>query len=84
VLRLFSLMMVRDAVLAGSGTAVLPLSMVAHDLKVSRLANWGAAEGRPVTIWALHTSRRLVSSKLTAFVGFIADAFSDATLRPEG
>ncbi len=63
---------------------MLPLSMVADDLEADRLANWAVAQDRPVVIWALYTSRRLVNSKVTAFLGFLVDAFPDATLRPKG
>ena len=72
ILRLSSQLMVRDAVLAGAGAALLPQSMVADDLATGRLACWGVAEGRQTALWALHTSRRLVSSKVVAFLGCLA------------
>ncbi len=68
VLRLSSIIMVRDAARTGAGAALLPRSMIAGDLASGRLVTWGAAIGRPVGLWALHTSRRLVGSKVTAFV----------------
>ena len=74
ILRLSSQLMVRDAVLAGAGAALLPQSMVADDLATGRLACWGVAEGRQTALWALHTSRRLVSSKVVAFLGCLAAA----------
>ena len=80
VLRLSSLLMVRDAVRAGAGAAQLPRFIVADDLAAGRLVSWGASD-RTVAIWALHTSRRLESSKVTAFVRFLCDAFPEATQR---
>ena len=72
--------MVRDAVRAGAGAALLPRSMVAEDLAAGRLVEWGAAAERAVEIWVLHTSRRLVSPKVEAFVRFLCAAFPDGTL----
>lgn len=80
VLRLSSLVMVRDAVRAGAGTALLPRSMVAEDLASGRLVSWGTAIDRPIGVWVLHSSRRLASSKITAFTAFLAAAFPDASL----
>ena len=80
VLRLSSLLMVRDAVLAGAGAGLLPRFIVAGDIQAGRLACWGAVEDRPVAIWALHPSRRLVSSKVSAFLDFLVKAFPERTL----
>lgn len=80
VLRLSSLLMVRDAVLAGAGAGLLPRFIVADDIQAGRLACWGAAEDRPVAIWALHSSRRLVSSKVVAFLDFLVKAFPEQVL----
>lgn len=80
VLRLSSLLMVRDAVRAGAGAALLPRSMVAEDLAAGHLVEWGAAADRAVEIWVLHTSRRLVSPKVEAFVRFLGSAFSNGAL----
>lgn len=79
MLRLSSLIMVRDAVRAGAGAALLPLSLVSADLKSGRLASWGEAEGMPVEIWALHTSRRLLSSRVSAFLQYLAAAFPNGS-----
>ena len=76
VLRLSSLVMVRDAVRAGAGAALLPPSIVRDDLASGRLVTWGKSD-RTVAIWALHTSRRLASSKVQAFVQFLCDAFPE-------
>lgn len=75
VLRLSTLLLVRDAVLAGAGAALLPRSIVGTEIERGRLAFWGTAEGRPVSIWALHTSRRLTSLKVQAFIEILVDAF---------
>lgn len=80
VLRLSSLLMVRQAVLAGAGAGLLPRFIVAGDIEAGRLACWGAVEDRPVAIWALHSSRRLVSGKVTAFLRCLVDAFPDRSL----
>lgn len=80
VLRLSSLLMVRDAVLAGAGAGLLPRFIVADDIEAGRLACWGTAEDRPVAVWALHPSRRLVSSKVAAFLDFLVKAFPGQVL----
>ena len=77
VLRLSSILVVRDAVLANAGAARLPRSMVASDLAAGRLVSWGIVEDRPVSAWALHVSRRLVNSRVTAFIAALVAAFPD-------
>lgn len=79
VLRLSSLVMVHDAVRAGAGAALLPPSIVKDDLASGRLVAWGKAE-RTIEMWALHASRRLASSKVSAFVQYLCDAFPDGAL----
>ena len=81
VLRLSSLIMVRDAVRAGAGAALLPSPLVANDLAAGRLVSWGVSD-RTVAMWALHTSRRLASSKVSAFVQFLCDAFPAGVFLP--
>ena len=68
VLVLSSLLMVREAVLAGAGAGLLPRSMVAEDVAAGRLVRWGKADGMVKELWAMHTSRRLVSAKVRAFL----------------
>ena len=80
VLRLSSILMVRDAVRAGAGAALLPRSMVAEDLAAGRLVSWGEAEDRAVELWVLHLGRRLASRKVTAFVEFVCAAFPRGVL----
>ena len=72
VLRLSSLLMVRDAVLQGVGAALLPKLLVEHDVSAGRLNCWGMA-GSPVEIWALYNSRRLLSAKVRAFMDILQD-----------
>jgi DNA-binding transcriptional LysR family regulator len=82
VLRLSSLLMVRDAVLAGVGAALLPKIVVADDIAAGRLAYWGTEAGPPVAIWALQSSRRLVGAKVRAFLDIVAQAFPDRVFVP--
>jgi DNA-binding transcriptional LysR family regulator len=77
VLRLSSLLMVRDAVLAGAGAALLPKLLVAEDIEAGRLAYWGTLAGPSVEIWALQSSRRLVGAKVRAFLEVVGRAFPE-------
>lgn len=77
ILRFSSLLMVRDAVLAGAGAAMLPRLLVADDITEGRLAYWGVLAGPPVEIWALQSSRRLVGAKVRAFLSVVVTAFPD-------
>jgi DNA-binding transcriptional LysR family regulator len=82
VLRLSSLLMVRDAVLAGAGAAVLPKLLVADDVAAGRLSLWGAQAGPPVELWALQSSRRLVGAKVRAFLDVVEKAFPERAFVP--
>jgi len=75
VLRLASLIMIRDAVRTGIGAAVLPLSLVAGDLRSGALVRWGDVKGRPIEIWTLYPSRRLLSARVSAFLASLKEAF---------
>ncbi|MDR7069799.1 DNA-binding transcriptional LysR family regulator [Pseudoxanthomonas japonensis] len=75
VLRLASLIMIRDAVRTGIGAAVLPLSLVAGDLRSGALVQWGDVKGKPIEIWALYPSRRLLSARVSAFLALLKEAF---------
>lgn len=79
VLRLSSLFMVRDAVRLGVGAARLPLSLVSHDLTGGTLVAWGDVEGPEIALWALYPSRRLLSIRVSAFLGFLKEAFPQGT-----
>lgn len=80
-LRLSSLLMVRDAVLAGAGMALLPKLLVEDDIKAGRLVHWGTDANPPVQIWALRNSRRLIGAKVRAFLDTIEKAFPDRVYR---
>lgn len=79
VLRLSSLVMVRDAVRAGVGAGRLPVSLVSHDLAAGTLVHWGDAEGPEIALWTLYPSRRLLSVRVSAFLDFLKDAFPMGT-----
>lgn len=78
--RASSLLVGRDAVLAGAGAARLPWSLVAADIEAGRLACWGRVTDRVVELWVLHASRRLASAKVSAFVDFVCAAFPDRVI----
>ncbi|CAE6713965.1 LysR family transcriptional regulator [Paraburkholderia aspalathi] len=71
MLRMSSLLMVREAVLQGVGAALLPRLLVEQDVSTGRLVCWGAEAGPPVEIWALYSSRRLLSAKVRAFMDML-------------
>jgi DNA-binding transcriptional LysR family regulator len=81
-LRLSSLLMVRDAALAGAGAAMLPKLLAADDVAAGRLALWGTLAGPPVELWALQSSRRLVGAKVRAFLDAVEKAFPDRLFMP--
>jgi len=83
VLRASSLLIVRDAALAGVGVAVLPRSIIGSRLERGELVQWGTT-GNVVELWALHTSRRLPSAKVRAFVDFMRDQYPDGELVLQG
>jgi DNA-binding transcriptional LysR family regulator len=83
ILRLSSLLMVRDAVMAGAGPALLPKLLVADDIAAGRLVLWGTQDGAPVEIWALQSSRRLIGAKVRAFLDVIGKAFPNKTFVPQ-
>ncbi|WP_312487988.1 LysR substrate-binding domain-containing protein [Sphingomonas sp.] len=78
VLRLSSLVMIRDAVRAGAGVARLPLSLVLHDLADGRLTKWGDVAGSEIALWALYPSRRLLNARVGAFLNLLRQAFPQA------
>ena len=58
--------------LRAGGAALLPRSLVADDLAQGRLISWG---NTPKEIWVLYSSRRLLSSKIAAFVAYLDEVF---------
>ncbi|ARP82267.1 LysR family transcriptional regulator [Bordetella genomosp. 8] len=83
VLRLSSLLTVRDAIAAGAGIAMLPESIIGGMLESGQLVSWGIT-GDDVELWALHTSRRLQSPKVRAFVDFICEQYPDGRFTVPG
>lgn len=79
VLRLSSLVMVRDAVRAGVGAGRLPVSLVSHDLAAGTLVHWGDIDGPEIALWTLYPSRRLLSARVSAFLDFMKEAFPMGT-----
>jgi DNA-binding transcriptional LysR family regulator len=75
VIRLSSLIMVRDAVRMGVGAARLPVSLVSHDLAAGTLVRWGDVDGPDIALWALYPSRRLLSARVSAFLDYLKEAF---------
>jgi DNA-binding transcriptional LysR family regulator len=82
VLRMSSLLMVRDAVLAGAGIALLPKLLVGPDIAAGRLAYWGTHAGPLVEIWALQSSRRLIGAKVRAFLDVVEREFPERVFVP--
>jgi DNA-binding transcriptional LysR family regulator len=79
VLRLSSLIMIRDAVRMGVGAARLPVSLVTHDLAAGTLVHWGDVDGPEIALWTLYPSRRLLSARVSAFLDHLRDAFPRGT-----
>lgn len=79
ILRLSSMIMVRDAVRVGAGAARLPISLVSHDLAAGTLVHWGDVEGPEIALWTLYPSRRLLSARVSAFLEHLKEAFPMGT-----
>ncbi|WP_108460101.1 LysR family transcriptional regulator [Devosia naphthalenivorans] len=79
ILQLSSLPMVRDAVRAGVGAGLLPISLVSHDLAAGRLVHWGDIDAPDIRIWALYPSRRLLSARVSVFLEHLRLAFPKGT-----
>lgn len=80
VLRLSSMLMLRDAALAGAGATLVPRSIVWNQVTAGELVQWGTVGGGEVDLWVLHTSRRLASPKVKAFVDFMASRYPEGSL----
>jgi DNA-binding transcriptional LysR family regulator len=83
VLRMSSLLMAREAVLAGAGAALLPKLLVSDDVAAGRLVHWGTLAGPPAEIWALQSSRRLIGAKVRAFLDVVEKAFPEKIFVPQ-
>jgi len=75
VLRLSSMIMLRDAVRVGAGVGRLPISLVSHDIADGRLLHWGDIDGPSIALWVLYPSRRLLSARVSAFLEHLKQAF---------
>ncbi len=82
ILKLSSLLMVREAVLAGVGAALLPKLLVAEDVAAGRLACWGSEDAAAVEIWTLYSSRRLLSAKVRAFLDTLIAVLAEKGAAP--
>lgn len=79
-LQLSSMLMVRGAVLAGAGVAILPRSLAQNDLNSGKLSLWGIAEKPAAELWVLYQSRRFESSRLRAFVRCLEQSFPNGNI----
>ena len=79
-LRFSSLLMVRDAAIAGGGAALIPQSIAWNQLARGDLVQWGIVSGAERELWVLHTSRRLAAPKVRAFVDFLCARYPDMSL----
>lgn len=84
VLRLPNPIIIRDAAIVGIGAAVLAWNFIEDDIAKGRLVCWGEIPERAVEIWILHSSRRLVSSKVAAFVRFLCDTYAEKRVGLDG
>jgi len=79
-LRFSSLLMVRDAAIAGGGAALIPQSIAWNQLARGDLVQWGIVSGAERELWVLHTSRRLAAPNVRAFVDFLCARYPDMSL----
>lgn len=79
VLRLSSLIMIRDAARLGAGVARLPLSLISRDIAEGRLIAWGDVPASRVALWALYPSRRLLNARVSAFLEYLRQSFPNGT-----
>jgi len=83
-LRLSSFLTIRDAAVAGAGVALLPQSIAWNELARGELVQWGTVVGGEVSLWVLHTSRRLPAPKVRAFVEFMCKRYPEELLALRG
>lgn len=76
VLRLASMVLIRDAVLAGAGVGLLPESIARPAIEAGLLVAWGKLMDRTIEVWVLHASRQLRSAKTGAFIDMLTDTFA--------
>ena len=79
-LRFSSFLTIRDAAVAGAGVALLPQSIAWNELARGELVQWGTVSSGDVSLWVLHTSRRLPTPKVRAFVEFMCGRYPEGML----
>lgn len=79
-----SLLMVRDAAIAGGGATLIPQSIAWSQLARGELVQWGTVSGVEPSLWVLHTSRRLAAPKVRAFVDFMCARYPNMSLVLDG
>jgi DNA-binding transcriptional LysR family regulator len=79
ILRLSSMIMLRDAVRVGAGVGCLPISLVSGDIEAGRLVLWGRMAAPEIALWALYPSRRLLSARVSAFLEHLKTSFPNGT-----
>ncbi|MFT3766389.1 MAG: substrate binding domain-containing protein [Minicystis sp.] len=79
ILRVSSMIMLRDAVRVGVGAGRLPISLVSRDLAAGKLVHWGDIDGPEITLWTLYPSRRLLNARVSAFLEHLKEAFPKGT-----
>ncbi len=52
---------------------------MSRDLVAGRLARWGDIDGPEIALWALYPSKRLLSSRVSAFLDHLKEAFPSGT-----
>ena len=80
ILRASSLIMMRDAVVAGAGAALLPSFLVREHLQLGSVKQWGVVSEQAVEIWVLHASTRLLSGKIRAFTKHLIQTFPEGAI----
>jgi DNA-binding transcriptional LysR family regulator len=73
-----SMSLTYQAALRGVGCAMLPRWLVEEDVSAGRLSLWGRVPNRSTQTWVLHTSQRLTSPKVRAFVETLTEAYATA------
>ena len=82
VLRLSSMLSVRDAIVDGAGVGLVPWSVIGPQRTRGELVTW-EIDREAVEVWVVHTPARLQNPKVRAFVAFLADYFPDGQLSLE-
>ena len=75
ILSLSSLVMVRDALRQAQAAAALPYSLVHNEVERGNLVMWGELDMPGTELWALYPSRRLLSSRVSAFLDHLKATF---------